>query len=86
MEFRPGTEQRVCSQGDVVVIPGGTKHEAWFREDTEVRFLRASARGLSARWQTRAAATRAASRGSNPSRVLRPVLSAQRKVILAPGS
>jgi hypothetical protein len=25
-----------CSQGDVVVIPGGTEHEAWFREDTEV--------------------------------------------------
>ena len=29
-------EQRICSQGDVVVIPGGTEHEAWFREDTEV--------------------------------------------------
>ena len=26
----------VCSQGDVVVIPGGTEHEAWFRDDTEV--------------------------------------------------
>lgn len=36
MEFRLGTEQRVCSAGDVVVIPGGTEHEAWFREDTEV--------------------------------------------------
>jgi len=36
MEFRLGSEQRVCSQGDVVVIPGGTEHEAWFREDTEV--------------------------------------------------
>jgi quercetin dioxygenase-like cupin family protein len=23
MEFRLGSEQRVCSQGDVVVIPGG---------------------------------------------------------------
>jgi len=34
--LRLGTEQRVCSQGDVVVIPGGTEHEAWFREDTEV--------------------------------------------------
>ena len=33
MEFRLGSEQRVCSQGDVVVIPGGTEH---FREDTEV--------------------------------------------------
>jgi quercetin dioxygenase-like cupin family protein len=36
MDFRLGSEQRVCSQGDVVVIPGGTEHEAWFREDTEV--------------------------------------------------
>jgi quercetin dioxygenase-like cupin family protein len=36
MEFRLGREQRVCSGGDVVVIPGGTEHEAWFREDTEV--------------------------------------------------
>jgi unsaturated pyranuronate lyase len=36
MEFRLGTEQRVCGQGDVVVIPGGAEHEAWFREDTEV--------------------------------------------------
>jgi quercetin dioxygenase-like cupin family protein len=36
MEFRLGSEQRLCSQGDVVVIPGGTEHEAWFREDTEV--------------------------------------------------
>jgi hypothetical protein len=34
MEFRLGTEQRVCGPGDVVVIPGG--YEAWFREDTEV--------------------------------------------------
>jgi quercetin dioxygenase-like cupin family protein len=36
MEFRLGTERRVCGQGDVVVIPGGAEHEAWFREDTEV--------------------------------------------------
>jgi quercetin dioxygenase-like cupin family protein len=36
MEFRLGSEQRVCSQGDVVVIPGGVEHEAWFPEDTEV--------------------------------------------------
>jgi quercetin dioxygenase-like cupin family protein len=36
MEFRLGSEQRVCGQGDVVAIPGGTEHEAWFREDTEV--------------------------------------------------
>ena len=36
MEFRLGNEQRVCGQGDVVVIAGGTEHEAWFREDTEL--------------------------------------------------
>jgi quercetin dioxygenase-like cupin family protein len=36
MEFRLGNEQRVCGRGDVVVIPGGIEHEAWFREDTEV--------------------------------------------------
>jgi quercetin dioxygenase-like cupin family protein len=36
MEFRLGTEQRVCDRGDVVVILGGVEHEAWFREDTEV--------------------------------------------------
>ena len=29
MEFRLGSEQRVCGQGDVVIIPGGTEHEAW---------------------------------------------------------
>jgi quercetin dioxygenase-like cupin family protein len=34
MDFRLGSEQRGCGQGDVVVIPGGTEHEAWFREDT----------------------------------------------------
>ena len=34
MEFRLGSEQRVCGPGDVVVIPGGS--ERWFREDTEV--------------------------------------------------
>ena len=36
MEFRLGNEQRVCGPGDIVVIPGGVEHEAWFREDTEV--------------------------------------------------
>jgi quercetin dioxygenase-like cupin family protein len=36
MEFRLGSEQRVCGPGDVVLIPGGAEHEAWFREDTEV--------------------------------------------------
>jgi quercetin dioxygenase-like cupin family protein len=34
VEFRLGTEQRVCGPGDVTVIPGGS--ERWFREDTEV--------------------------------------------------
>jgi quercetin dioxygenase-like cupin family protein len=34
MEFRLGAEQRVCGRGDVVVIPSGVEHEAWFREDT----------------------------------------------------
>ena len=36
MEFRLGSEERWCRQGDVVVVPGGTEHEAWFREDAEV--------------------------------------------------
>ena len=36
LEFRLGSEQRVCGPGDVVVIPGGTEHETWVREDTEV--------------------------------------------------
>jgi quercetin dioxygenase-like cupin family protein len=36
MEFRLGSEQRVCGPGDVVVIPEGTEHEGWFPEDTEV--------------------------------------------------
>jgi quercetin dioxygenase-like cupin family protein len=36
MEFRLGTERRVCGPGDVAVIPGGIEHEAWFPEDTEV--------------------------------------------------
>jgi quercetin dioxygenase-like cupin family protein len=34
MEFRLGTEQRVCGPGDL--IPGGSEHEAWFGEGTEV--------------------------------------------------
>ncbi len=33
---RLADEQRVCAPGDVVVIPGGTEHEGWFREDSEV--------------------------------------------------
>jgi quercetin dioxygenase-like cupin family protein len=36
MEFRIGEERRMCGPGDVVVIPGGTEHEGWFHEDTEV--------------------------------------------------
>ena len=36
MEFRLGNEQRVCGRGDVLVVPGGLEHEAWFRENTEV--------------------------------------------------
>src|SRR5260370_41412994 len=37
MEFRLGTEQRVCGPGDVMVNPGGSEeHEAWFHKDSEV--------------------------------------------------
>jgi len=36
MHFRLGTERRTCGPGDVVVIPGGVEHEAFFPEDTEV--------------------------------------------------
>jgi len=36
MEFRLGNEQRMCGPGDIVVIPAGTPHEGWVREDTEV--------------------------------------------------
>ena len=36
MEFRLGNERRSCGPGDVVVIPGGVEHEAFFPEDTEV--------------------------------------------------
>ena len=36
MEFRLGDERRTCGPGDVVVIPGGVEHEAFFPEDTEV--------------------------------------------------
>jgi quercetin dioxygenase-like cupin family protein len=50
MEFRLGTERRVCGQGDVVGIPGGTEHEAWFpRRHRDNRFLRAAARRLPTR-------------------------------------
>lgn len=37
MEFRLGTEQRVCGPGNVMVNLGGSEeHEAWFHKDTEV--------------------------------------------------
>jgi quercetin dioxygenase-like cupin family protein len=36
MEFRLGSERRTCRAGDIVVIPGGVEHEAYFPEDTEV--------------------------------------------------
>jgi quercetin dioxygenase-like cupin family protein len=36
MEFRMGNEKRTCGPGDIVVIPGGVEHEAWFHEATEV--------------------------------------------------
>jgi len=36
MDFRLGTERKMCGAGDVGVIPGGVEHEAWFPEDTEV--------------------------------------------------
>ena len=36
MEFRIGSERKMCRPGDIAVIPGGVEHEAWFHEDTEV--------------------------------------------------
>ena len=36
MDFRLGAERKMCSPGDLGVIPGGVEHEAWFPEDTEV--------------------------------------------------
>jgi quercetin dioxygenase-like cupin family protein len=36
MDFRMGSERRLCGPGDVCVIPGGVEHEAWFPEDCEV--------------------------------------------------
>jgi quercetin dioxygenase-like cupin family protein len=36
MEFRLGDERHTCGPGDLVVIPGGVEHEAFFPEDTEV--------------------------------------------------
>jgi hypothetical protein len=34
--FGCSTARCSACPGDVVVIPGGSEHEAWFREDTEV--------------------------------------------------
>ena len=53
MEFRLGSEQRVCGPGDVVVIPGGAEHEGWFREDSEVIDFFAPPRDDFLRRQTR---------------------------------
>ena len=36
MEFRLGTERRMCNPGALGVIPAGVEHEAWFPEDTDV--------------------------------------------------
>ena len=36
MDFRLGTERRMCNPGALGVIPGGVEHEAWFLEDTDV--------------------------------------------------
>src|SRR5215813_7450711 len=36
MDFRIGNERRSMIGGDVAVIPGGTEHEGFFSEDTEV--------------------------------------------------
>ena len=54
MEFRLGNEQRVCGRGDVVVIPGGTRARGMVpRRHRGDRFLRAPARRLPTRRQTR---------------------------------
>jgi hypothetical protein len=54
MEFRLGSEQRVCGPGDVVVIPGRCGARGMVpRRHRGDRFLRASARRLPPRRQTR---------------------------------
>jgi hypothetical protein len=52
MEFRLGSEQRVCGRGDVVVIRYGARGMVPRRHRGD-RFLRASARRLPTRRQTR---------------------------------
>ena len=34
--FVSAANSEFAVRGDVVIIPGGAEHEAWFREDTEV--------------------------------------------------
>jgi len=36
IRLRMGAEEQTVQPGDVVVIPGGVEHEAFFPEDTEV--------------------------------------------------
>lgn len=35
MDVRLGAERRAVAAGDVIVIPGGVEHEAWWTEDAE---------------------------------------------------
>jgi len=50
MEFGLGSEQRVCGQGDVIVIPGRYRARGMVpRRQRGDRLLRASARRLPAR-------------------------------------
>lgn len=44
VELRIGGEKRTCGPGDMGVIPGGTEHEAWYVEDTEMMNVFAPAR------------------------------------------
>ena len=36
MDFRLGSERRMCGPGALGVIPGDVEHEGWFPEDTEL--------------------------------------------------
>jgi quercetin dioxygenase-like cupin family protein len=44
MEFRLGSERRICGAGDIAVIPGDVEHEAWVLEDSEIVDVFAPAR------------------------------------------